>query len=475
MVKKANKRGTFKKRRRNRMRYSHRIQRGGAGFMFWKTSTDKMLKELDNADIKQLIEYINTTHAKIENTENGWKTKEWSQADLQKYDDALNKLISKLTNKYLAILNSTISIDPSVIIELNTNMKTIYENYRASLLKQDDKLATQNTENLKKELETITQSIKKMDNKIDENKQKLKKIDVLIPIYEKRKLGIDVNQLTVDQTIINEVNKITDNNAKIQQLNAEKTQLEAENMELEAEKKIIETTKLGGAGNQDTINFINNIITEIDNFDINNKQSLANAVENLDTEFKTLSNAVENLDTEFKTLSNADPYALASAPPQPIPGKVIGIVSGPQDVKADAVPVTAVDVNAEPYEEVPIDEAKLKELINKSYVQSILYLKLAKEIIKANLVKNPEDKNLINLQTKMDKAIADLTVSEEEASALNIDTSAVSNDKVNGIVEIMLSLIGMGIISATALGGRKTKKYRKGRKYNKRKRQTFKR
>ena len=461
MVKKANKRGTFKKRRRNRMRYSHRMQKGGIGFMLWETSTKEMIKNLNTADISQLINYINTTHAKIENTENGWKTENWSQTDLQKYDEALHELISKLTEKYLAILNSTI-VDEQDILELNTNMKTIYEKYKASLSKQDIKLATEATENFKKELETNDLSINKIDNKLDEIAQKLQKINLLLPIYEKRDLGLDINTLTTDETIIKEVNKITDIKAKIKQLEEEKTQLEEEKttlekskMEMEEEKSIIKTTQLGGAGNQDTIDFIDNIIEEIDHFDFNNKQSLANAV--------------ENLNNEFTSISQQQLRLIPSAPPQPISGKVIGIVSGSQ---GNTPIVNAVEVK--PYEEMPIDEAKLKELINKSYVQSILYLKLAKEIIKANLVKNPEDTNLINLQTKMDKAIADLTVSEEEASALNIDTSAVSNDKVNGIVEIMLSLIGMGIISATALGGRKTKKYRKGRKYNKRKRQTLK-
>jgi hypothetical protein len=483
MVKNAKKRGTFKKRRRNQMRYSHKMQRqrGGIGFMIWQTSTDEMMKKLDTADINTLINYINTTHEKIENTENGWKTKDWSQADLKKYDDALNKLISKLTEKYLTILKSTIVIDPSVIIELNTNMKTIYEKYKESLIKQDIKLATQSTENIKKELETIKQSIKQIYNKLDIINERIKRINLLIPMYEKRDLGLDINKLTFDQTIINEVNKITDIKAKIQQLETEKTQLETEKTQLEERQKNIETTQLGGAGNQDTIKFIDSIIREIDNFKIDDKQSLVNSVESLNGQLKTISqqpnpsvdpSAPDQLQSNLSGNSSVNLSALQ----QPEQKTVTRIVSQNQQ-RLETGTGNQVNVLAQPQRkdlEMTIDKTKLKELVNKSYVQTMLYLKLARNIISANLKETSDDQNLLNLQTKINNAITDLTITQDEASALNIDTSAVDDGKVNGIVDIMLSLIGMGIISAGLAGGLKTKKYRKGRKYNKKKRQTLK-
>ena len=93
-------------------------------------------------------------------------------------------------------------------------------------------------------------------------------------------------------------------------------------------------------------------------------------------------------------------------------------------------------------------------------MQIIQYLKLVQKIVE----KKPNDK----LKAKINAALAALQITEADTELANagINTEKIkqlSNDKVSGIADIIFSLLGMGIITST-LGGRKTRKYGKGKK-----------
>jgi len=108
-----------------------------------------------------------------------------------------------------------------------------------------------------------------------------------------------------------------------------------------------------------------------------------------------------------------------------------------------------------------LSEEQLKRVLNDSYMQIIQYLKLVQKIVE----KKPNDK----LKAKIDAALAALQITDADGSlseaGLDVEKiKQISNNKVSGIADILFSLLGMGIITSTALGGRKTQKHGKGKK-----------
>ena len=99
MAKNAKKKGTFKKRRRNQMRYIHRRQQGG------EMSTEQIVKELNNTSIelpkitelsKIIVKKINIRRSSMLSNYMSWspsnwiKNKEQIENDIKKYLNTYN-------------------------------------------------------------------------------------------------------------------------------------------------------------------------------------------------------------------------------------------------------------------------------------------------------------------------------------------------------------------------------------------------
>ena len=109
-----------------------------------------------------------------------------------------------------------------------------------------------------------------------------------------------------------------------------------------------------------------------------------------------------------------------------------------------------------------LSEDQLKQLISDCYVQIIQYLKLTKIFLKDK----PDDP----LNKKIEAALTALNLTSEDIEKTGIDGEAVkkvSEKNMSGLVEILSSLVGMGVISAT-LGGRKTRRRGKHGKHGRR-------
>ena len=115
-----------------------------------------------------------------------------------------------------------------------------------------------------------------------------------------------------------------------------------------------------------------------------------------------------------------------------------------------------------------IDPSKLKDLVGKSYAQTLLYLNLTKQIIKGQLVNNTDDTTLIDLQTKIDKSIKELKLSDEASATLKVNP--ISEDSSVTISELLLEIAGLGMAAAAAGGKRRSKKSKKRRGKSKKRR-----
>ena len=205
--------------------------------------------------------------------------------------------------------------------------------------------------------------------------------------------------------------------------------------------------------------------------------------QNNDSSIKEFQKTVEDLNKKYD--ENVLPVAVAV--PDDVHGAMIvsnsnpisNSIGNPKDVaSAPNGPIDASDVEQENSQTISPD--RLKKLVTQSFEQTQLYLKLTKAVISENLKQN-DNKNtdeLKGLQEKIDAAIKALEISKETAEKLNINPEIYNDKNISGIIEILLALIGMGVISAGILGGKnkkKTKGYRKHRNYKKGKRQTAKR
>lgn len=141
----------------------------------------------------------------------------------------------------------------------------------------------------------------------------------------------------------------------------------------------------------------------------------------------------------------------------------------------------SVDSNEESGEEskgLSVKLGDLSKLTGDTYVQSVRYLKLLKAIVK----KQPDKEGSEGVMTAIDTALELLKALIEDGDIIKIDDPTRQNLETDNadIVEILFSLLGIGLTSATLGGKRKRKckrstmkrmKYRrdkKGRKTKKR-------
>lgn len=115
-----------------------------------------------------------------------------------------------------------------------------------------------------------------------------------------------------------------------------------------------------------------------------------------------------------------------------------------------------------------IDPSKLKDLVGKSYAQTLLYLNLTKQIIKGQLKNNTDDTTLTDLQGKIDKSIKELELSTEAKQKLQVNP--ISEDSSVTISELLLEIAGLGMAAAAAGGKRRSKKSKKRRGKSKKRR-----
>ena len=117
-----------------------------------------------------------------------------------------------------------------------------------------------------------------------------------------------------------------------------------------------------------------------------------------------------------------------------------------------------------------IDSNKLKELVGKSFAQTLLYLNLTKQIIGQQLANNPSDDEITKLtalQAKIDTAIETLKLTEEET--VNLKINPTSEETSVSIAELLLEIASLGV--AVSAGGKKRKEKnarRKSRRNSKR-------
>lgn len=182
---------------------------------------------------------------------------------------------------------------------------------------------------------------------------------------------------------------------------------------------------------------------------------------------------IANVDISDKSNNvNTDLQATLVANPLAIPGTTYGdndqkkIPSAPpQNNIADQWRTDAYGPSKDP---TAIDPSKLKDLVGKSYAQTLLYLNLTKQIIKSQLVNNTDDTTLIDLQTKIDKSIKELKLSDEASATLKVNP--ISEDSSVTISELLLEIAGLGMAAAAAGGKRKSKKSKKRRGKSKKRR-----
>jgi hypothetical protein len=117
-----------------------------------------------------------------------------------------------------------------------------------------------------------------------------------------------------------------------------------------------------------------------------------------------------------------------------------------------------------------IDPSKLKDLVGKSYAQTLLYLNLTKQIIKSQLENNTTDTTLIDLQSKIDKSIKELELSTEAKQKLQVNP--ISEDSSVSIAELLVEIAGLGMAVTAAAGGKRRSKKSKKRRGKSKKRRT---
>ena len=144
-----------------------------------------------------------------------------------------------------------------------------------------------------------------------------------------------------------------------------------------------------------------------------------------------------------------------------------GIGTGEEvDVFSSSRSVSAPGSGTEAVNET-FSKVDLSKLTSDSYAQTVRYLKLFKAIIeKQNQGKTAEESKLII--EKIDKAIANLQEIISEGF-VKIDEETQASLKASGadIAEIMFSMLGIGVTSATLGGKRKRKTLKRMKKYKK--------
>jgi len=156
MVKNAKKKGTFKKRRRNQMRYSHKMQRQRGGL----TSTAEIVKELTttNPELPRIIQLSEIMREKMMKAridikqapdEKSWynfkKTKDDIIKKNKEYNDAYYLVALKLNQAYMPLLDMK---DPNIENEIINNLNAFYRAFGLNLDEEINLLDSQIKKNI---------------------------------------------------------------------------------------------------------------------------------------------------------------------------------------------------------------------------------------------------------------------------------------------------------------------------------------
>ena len=156
MVKNAKKKGTFKKRRRNQMRYSHKMQRQRGGL----TSTAEIVKELTttNPELPRIIQLSEIMREKMIRAridikqapdEKSWynfkKTKDDIIKKNKEYNDAYYLVALKLNQAYMPLLDMK---DPNIENEIIKNLNAFYKAFGLNLDEEINLLDSQIKKNI---------------------------------------------------------------------------------------------------------------------------------------------------------------------------------------------------------------------------------------------------------------------------------------------------------------------------------------
>jgi hypothetical protein len=156
MVKNAKKKGTFKKRRRNQMRYSHKMQRQRGGI----TSTAEIVKELTTTspELPRIIQLSEIMREKMIRAridikqapdEKSWynfkKTKDDIIKKNKEYNDAYYLVAFKLNQAYMPLLDMK---DPNIENEIIKNLNAFYRAFGLNLDEEINLLDSQIKKNI---------------------------------------------------------------------------------------------------------------------------------------------------------------------------------------------------------------------------------------------------------------------------------------------------------------------------------------
>jgi hypothetical protein len=104
-----------------------------------------------------------------------------------------------------------------------------------------------------------------------------------------------------------------------------------------------------------------------------------------------------------------------------------------------------------------INNVKFKELVSKSYTQTLLYLNLTIKIITEQLKNNSGDDSLITLQNQCQSAIKIMEIGDDLKKTLGIDktVNAITDESSITIAELLLEIAGLGV--AVTAGGKRSR------------------
>lgn len=111
-----------------------------------------------------------------------------------------------------------------------------------------------------------------------------------------------------------------------------------------------------------------------------------------------------------------------------------------------------------------INNVKFKELVGKSYTQTLLYLNLTIKIIAEQLKNNSEDDTLQTLQHQCQSAINIIKINDnlKKTLGINNEVDTKTNESSITIAELLLEIAGLGI--AVAAGGKRSSKRRSSKR-----------
>jgi|688.fasta_scaffold79260_3 hypothetical protein len=569
MVKNAKKKGTFKKRRRNQMRYSHKMQRQRGGL----TSTAEIVKELTttNPELPRIIQLSEIMREKMMKAridikqapdEKSWynfkKTKDDIIKKNKEYNDAYYLVAFKLNQAYMPLLDMN---DPNIENEIIKNLNAFYRAFGLNLdeeinlldsqikkniellelyrvknsgtnlntyIKRPDKNYLMKHENKIKTIQNETNTQQKINElnsanaELTKNMENLKNIsDSLKAVYENTGSvpnadpslntmadlgsvsGVDTSLVTDSDPNANGKslkvsNELDDNGIEMTELNSNNvnkldipTSLDNQTIGNEDVFKAISDNDLGGGQRGGGIEELKEALT---NLNTNLEASIpSNLLRQTQTQIPVLkSNELLSREATRNSAENSN----SVAPSAPIDtgtfrqsdvdlatanslrdhfstlteGQTLALQKELSDIKqllqgrvaSAAASNTGMGIGTSgPSTSFDLSEAQLRTVLNDSYMQIIQYLKLVQKIV--------EKKPNKQLSTKIDAALAALQITEADTELANAGLDVekikqISNNKVSGIADILFSLLGMGIITSTALGGRKTRKHGKGKK-----------